>query len=123
MTPDFGPASSGWFPTYSQILGTVAMIIALGSAASAYINGVKERAKTEVGFAESAKKTAETEKALAVVSRELTEHKLEVATRYVNADTLRQVEARLFSAIDGVTTAIRDLGARLDRAFEQRQHD
>jgi len=78
-------------------------------------NRARLDAREETTAATARKATEEIDK----IKTELSEHKIDVARRYVAVENLERVESRIFVAIDGVTAAIRDLAGRLDRAFEK----
>lgn len=45
-------------------------------------------------------------------------YRLEMAQKYVTNDTLDRTEGRLLAAVEGVTSAVRGLGDRIDRAID-----
>lgn len=110
-------------PSVGEATGVGALLTSVGGFFFLWRDRIAARARMD---AQAETNKADLEKAEARVDsleKELRDHKLDIAKRYVDSDTLRQVEARLFAAIDGVTSAIRDLGARIDRAIEQRGRD
>jgi hypothetical protein len=53
----------------------------------------------------------------------LYEHKLDVARRYVDTDSLDKIEARLFDALQIVAASITSLRDRLDKVLDERKRD
>lgn len=107
----------------SPTLGDAAGLAALAASVIGIAYGVRReiiaRATMDARFEVSERTVAAAVAKSELLDRQLNDHKLDVAKRYVGVDALEKVESRLFAALDGVTTAIRDLGSRLDRAFEQ----
>lgn len=103
-----------------SVAGYVALAGAAGSAYMTWRNFVTSRVKSDerAEIVNDALKSCEL--SIASIQLDLASHKLDVARHYVAIESLEKVETRIFAAIDGVTSAIRDLGTRLDRAFEQR---
>ena len=118
-SPDLGPLSLAWLPTYGEILGAVAVTMTVANTLAGYIHTIRAKAKLEAISEAQGARVSEVSKAVEVVSDALSEHKLLVAQRYVAFEMLERVETRLFSAISEVTAAIREMSARLDRNMDR----
>jgi hypothetical protein len=101
--------------------GVVALIASAVSIAETYRTRAAVRARSDARFMTVMETTNSNAERCKSLEREVSDYKLAVAQRYASLEALEKIENRLFSAIDGVTVAIRDLGARLDRAFESRK--
>lgn len=105
-------------------VGDAAGVVALVASAVSIFETYRQRAVTKVRndvmFSAAADVGKANAEKCALLERELAEQRLSMAQHYASLDALAKVEQRLFTAIDGVTLAIRDLAARLDRAFDRK---
>jgi hypothetical protein len=122
--PDFGPIPGTlWAPTWGEITGNLAILIAaIGIGITIWqINRVN--IKAEARFEDAVQAVKALTVTLDGIKTELYEHKLDVARRYVDTDSLDKIEARLFDALQIVAASITSLRDRLDKVLDERKRD
>lgn len=115
---DLGPSPSS-LPTYGEIMGTLSLSLVFAQAAFTFWKRNADRIKLDAARDAAITEAREAKEATKQVAHDLAKHELEVARRYVGIDMVERVEARLFAALAEVTTALRDMSARLDRAADR----
>lgn len=106
--------------SYGELIGGTALAITVVNTLWSIYQRIVVKGKTDAGFEEVARESKMATVQIRFLSEELAAHKMLVATKYVGIDMLERVEARLFTAIADVTSALRDMTGRLDRVLDRR---